>query len=55
MNYNDKLRKCTYYFEDSLNKKCYPLVKDGNFLSLLHVNAKYVLMLVLHVIGLNER
>ena len=37
---NDKLKKCTYYSEDSFNKKCYPLVKGGNFLSLLHVNAR---------------
>ena len=39
-NYSDKLRKCTYYSEDSFNKKCYPLIKGGNFLSLLHVNAR---------------
>ena len=39
-NYNDKFRKCTYYSEDSFNKKCYPLVKGINFLSLLHVNAR---------------
>ena len=39
-NYNDKLRKCIYYSEDSFNKKCHPLVKGGNFLSLLHVNAR---------------
>ena len=38
--YNDKLRKCTYDSEDSFNKKCYPLVKGGYFLSLLHVNAR---------------
>ena len=25
---------------DSFSKKCYPLVKGGNFLSLLHVNAR---------------
>ena len=37
---NDKLRKCTYYSEDSFNKNCYPLVKGGNFLSVLHVNAR---------------
>ena len=42
-NYNDKLRKCIYYSEDSFNKKCHPLVKGGNFLALLHVNARSAL------------